>query len=121
MAADTGGSRETERHEPGHAYGWSPRQLSTQPTSQLEPRYILSLRGTPETGRVDQLTGTRVTSNPARSMIDDDGPFLVIARSGTMQSESLSIQKSPARFIPRVDPGHHRCTMHAAVLGETGG
>ena len=32
-AADEGSSRETERHEPGLAYGWSPRQLPTQPSS----------------------------------------------------------------------------------------
>ena len=33
MAAEPGGPRETEGSEPGHAYGTSPRQLPTRPTS----------------------------------------------------------------------------------------
>jgi hypothetical protein len=35
MAADKGGPRETEGLEPGYAYGPSPRQLPTRPSSRI--------------------------------------------------------------------------------------
>ena len=49
MAADQGGPRETEGLEPDYAYGPSPRQLPTRPSSGAGPQYVsgtvLALRG----------------------------------------------------------------------------